>query len=78
MKRALLLLMLTSTLFSQDVEDGAVESAPLEEASVAPPKPPSIEQRNWIFATGSLVAAILAIVVVSLNPGDPPPSSSHH
>ncbi len=78
MKKIVLFLTLTSLIFSQDVEDGAIDDTtpPVTVTEEAPTitKKNSIEQRNWIFAAGSAVAAAIAIVVVWLNPGDPPPS----
>jgi hypothetical protein len=82
MKKTLLFLILTSVLFSQDVEDGAVDEVPpsvtLSEESPPPTKKNSIEQRNWIFAAGAAVAAAAAIVVVWINPGDSPSSNNSH
>jgi len=78
MRRLVLFLTLTSFLCAQEVEDGAVDDVPptAEAEAMPPPSPPknSTDRRNWIFAAGSIVAATLAIVVVSLNPGASPPS----
>jgi hypothetical protein len=78
MRRLVLFLTLTSFLCAQDVEDGAVDDVPPSAEAEAMPPPPaktSTDTRNWIFAAGSIVAATIAIVVVSLNPGASPSHS---
>ena len=81
MRRLVLFLTLTSFLCAQEVEDGAVDEVPPTaeaEAMAPPPTKTSTDTRNWIFAAGSIVAATIAIVVVSLNPGASPPSKKLH
>ena len=76
MKKIVLFLTLTSLIFSQEADGEIDDTTPpitvSEEALPSLSKKSSIEERNWIFAAGSTVAAALAIVVVWLNPGKAP------
>ena len=84
MRRILLFAMITSLAWGQDVEDGEVDDVaptvvtvtPVDEFPETLAKKNSTDRKNWIFAAGSAVAAAIAIIVVSLNPGDGPPSCS--
>jgi hypothetical protein len=76
MKQIILFLTFTSFLFGQDVEDGQVDQTPPSTLSEAPPKKNSTERRNWLFAAGSAAAASIAIILVWINPGAAPPSTT--
>ena len=78
MKKLILFIFLASCLYCEDVEDGEIDDTIESEtfAEAPPVKKSSIEKRNWIFAAGSAVAAAIAIIIVSINQGDSPPS--HH
>lgn len=84
MRRIILLATMTSLAWGQDVEDGEIDDTtpavvaetPMNDYPEEPTKKTSSDRRNWIFAAGSAVAAAIAIIVVSLNPGDGPPGKS--
>jgi len=84
MRRIILLATITSLAWGQDVEDGEIEDTspavvvenPTNNYPEEPTKKNSTDRRNWIFAAGSMVAATIAIIIVSLNPGDGPPGQS--